>query len=108
MATPTPWEMDEIAAFVNNSSVLVPPDWAMTWQAEIRDSYVGMDVVCESTRVEVYTQQASISAVDVISNVGGQTGLWIGISFLTIMEITEMMYRLIRHQCQLARDRLFK
>ena len=62
--------------------------------------------MCESTRVEVYTQQASMSPVDVISNVGGQTGLWIGISFLSLMEIAEMIYRLIRHRCQRVR-RLF-
>ncbi|CAF4410788.1 unnamed protein product, partial [Adineta steineri] len=33
------------------------------------------------------------------SNVGGQTGLWIGISFLSLMELAEMIYRLIRSQC---------
>ena len=48
--------------------------------------------------IENLTQQPSMTAVDVISNVGGQTGLWIGISFLSIMEIVEMLFRLGRHQ----------
>ena len=55
-------------------------------------------MVCESLLVENLTQQPSMTGVDVISNVGGQTGLWIGISFLSIMEIVEMLYRLARHQ----------
>jgi hypothetical protein len=39
-----------------------------------------------------------MTAVDVLSNVGGQTGLWIGVSFLSIMELAEMLYRLVRYQ----------
>jgi hypothetical protein len=57
-----------------------------------------MSVISETTRIDSYTQQATISAVDVISNVGGQTGLWIGMSFLSLMEVAEMLFRLIRHQ----------
>ncbi|CAF1543387.1 unnamed protein product, partial [Adineta steineri] len=77
-----------------------------TWSSDIQANYVGIDVVCESTRVETYTQQASISIVDVISNVGGQTGLWMGISFLSLMEIVEMLYRLLRYQYHRIRRRL--
>ena len=50
------------------------------------------------TFVENSTQSAQINIVDVLSNIGGLTGLWIGISFLSLMEFAEMIYRLIRHQ----------
>ena len=57
----------------------------------------------ESALVETCTETATLELVDVISNVGGQTGLWIGISFLSLMEIIEMFYRLIRHHFHLVR-----
>jgi hypothetical protein len=57
-----------------------------------------LEVSYETTRSEVYSEQATLGPVDVLSNVGGQSGLWIGISFLTLLEIVEMVYRLTRTQ----------
>ncbi len=48
--------------------------------SEIENNYIAVHFVCEPTRVEAYTEDASISGVDLLSNVGGHTGLWIGIS----------------------------
>ncbi|UJR32482.1 hypothetical protein I4U23_019944 [Adineta vaga] len=108
IATPASWYLNDIKEFVESTSIPLTSNWSETWISDIQANYVGIDVICESTRVEVYTQQASMSPVDVLSNVGGQTGLWIGISFLSLMEIAEMLYRLIRHRCQHMRDRMFK
>jgi hypothetical protein len=66
---------------------------------EIRANYISLEVVCETTRTEIYSQQASVSAVDLLSNIGGQTGLWIGMSFLSLLEFVEMVYRLLRVRC---------
>ena len=84
--------------FVERQGVPLPVNWTTNWRAEVRNNYVGLDVVCQSRLVENYTTEPSMSAIDVISNVGGQTGLWIGISFLSVMELIEMLYRLVRHQ----------
>lgn len=84
--------------FVESVSVPLPNNWTTNWISEIQNNYVSLDVVCESKQVENYTQDPSISAVDVLSNVGGHTGLWIGISFLSLMEFVEMLYRVIRHE----------
>ena len=89
--------------FVESVSVPLPTNWTTNWYSEVRDNYVSLDVVCESTQVEVYTQSASISGVDLLSNVGGLTGLWIGISFLSLMEFVEMFYRLLRYQYEIIR-----
>ena len=105
---PPDWFMHSIKQFVESSSIPVSKNWSSTWPSEIRANYIGVDVVCESTRVESYTQQATLSGTDVLSNVGGQTGLWIGISFLSLMEITEMLYRLIRYQYHRIRERIRK
>jgi hypothetical protein len=91
---------------VANSGIPLGPNWTETWQTEIQNNYVAVDVVCETTVVETYTESASITIVDLISNVGGQTGLWIGISFLSLMEIVEMFYRLIRYHCHILRRRI--
>ncbi|UJR23144.1 hypothetical protein I4U23_026163 [Adineta vaga] len=107
-SAPPSWSMDSIKQFVERSSIPLPSTWNETWKDEIRNNFISIDVICESTTVELYTQQATLSAVDVVSNIGGQTGLWIGISFLSLMEIAEMLYRLSRHQCYLIRRKLFR
>lgn len=90
--------MADIKAFVENSSVPLPANWSTTWRHEIHANYLQVSVVCETTMVENYTQTAKIRLVDVLSNIGGQTSLWIGMSFLSMMELLEMFYRLIRYQ----------
>jgi hypothetical protein len=90
-------------SFVESVSVPLPTNWTTNWLSEVQNNYISLDVVCESTQVEVYTQSASISGVDLLSNVGGLTGLWIGISFLSLMEFVEMLYRLLHYQYQIIR-----
>ncbi len=92
--------------FVESTSVPLPADWSTNWLTEVENNYISLDVVCESTLVENYTQSASISGVDVLSNVGGLTGLWIGMSLLSIMEIVEMLYRLFRYEYHFIRGTL--
>ena len=96
--------MNDIKAFVESSQVPLPVNWSTTWASEIQAGYVSLEVAYETTRTEVYSQQATIGVVDVISNVGGNTGLWIGISFLSLMELAEMLYRLIRSLYQASRE----
>ncbi|UJR24443.1 hypothetical protein I4U23_005819 [Adineta vaga] len=103
---PMEWDIDDIKTFVESSSIPLPLNWSITWRSDIQTNYVGLDIVCETTKVTSYTQQASLSPVDVLSNIGGQTGLWIGISFLSLMEVAEMLYRLIRHQFRFIRIKL--
>lgn len=96
---PSPFSAQLTKAFVESTLVPLPSNWTTNWMTEIQNNYVSLDIVCESTQIENYTQDASISSVDVLSNVGGHTGLWIGISFLSLMEFVEMLYRLMRHEC---------
>ena len=102
---PSEWLMHDIKTFVESSSIPLPANWSTTWQTDIQANYVSMDVVCESTRVTSFTQQPALSAIDVLSNVGGQTGLWIGISFLSLMEIAEVLYRILRYQYYRIREK---
>ncbi|CAF2515109.1 unnamed protein product [Rotaria sp. Silwood2] len=95
---PPTWLLDDIKTFVENSEIPLPMDWSTNWRSHIDSSYLSVELVHQSTLIENYTQTATMSAVDVLSNVGGQTGLWIGVSFLSLMELAEMLYRLARYQ----------
>lgn len=101
LAPPT-YMMDGIKQFVESRGIPLTDTWNTTWKSDIATSYVSLEVAYETSRSEVYDQQPTIGPVDVISNVGGQTGLWIGISFLSLMELAEMLFRLLRSQgCRL-------
>ena len=106
MTAPADWMLPDIKAFVEASSIPLPANWSSTWQTEIQKNYVGLSVECESTNVDNYNQSASLTVMDVLANVGGQSGLWIGISFLSLMEVVEMLSRLIRHQYHLLREKM--
>lgn len=94
---PSSWRLNEIKTFIENSSKIpLSNNWRNDWQNEIRTNYVGIEILRESTLVEVSREEASMRPVDLLSNVGGQTGLWIGMSFLSLVEFVEMIFRLIR------------
>jgi hypothetical protein len=98
LLAPPAFLMDSIKQFVESSTVPLPANWSTTWTSEIQSSYVSLEVDYVTTRTQVFSQQATLGPVDVLSNVGGQTGLWIGISFLALMEFVEVIYRLVRSQ----------
>jgi len=105
---PPQYLLNDIKQFVESSTIPLPVNWSTTWTSEIQSSYLSLEVSYETTQTEIYTEQATLGPVDVVSNIGGQTGLWIGISFLSLMEIAEMIYRLIRYQCHSVRKGIRK
>ena len=91
------WQMDGIKEFVEQSNMSLPKNWSTTWPKHIEASYLSLKVLQETSLVENYTQIATLNLVDIVSIIGGQTGLWIGISFLSMVELIEMIYRLLRY-----------
>ncbi|CAF2570853.1 unnamed protein product [Rotaria sp. Silwood2] len=98
---PLEWQLDGIKAFVENSSVPLPLDWSTAWRMHIQNNYVAVSIVREAGVVDNNRQQAQMNLGDIFSKVGGLTGLWIGLSFLSMMEVIEMLWRLINYQCHL-------
>jgi hypothetical protein len=96
----TRWSAPSIKRFVENSGVKLPDDWNNTWQTQMQENYVAVRIVLQDSVVENYTSSATMLVGDVLANVGGQAGLWIGISVLSIMELIEMLYRLFRLEFQ--------
>ena len=103
-AAPSRMYVTTIKAFVEGLNITMPDNWTTNWQTEVKENYVGLDIVRASSVLDNFTQQASMGPVDVLSNIGGQTGLWIGVSFLSIMELVEMLYRLVRRQFHIVRN----
>lgn len=103
LLAPLPWQYSNIKEFVEQSNITLPKNWTNDWHEQIQNNYLGVSIVRETDIVENYTQTATLGIVDVLSNIGGQSGLWIGISFLSIMEVIEMLYRLCRHQFHLIK-----
>ena len=97
------WQLDGIKQFVENSNISLPTNWSATWRQHISENYLILNVIVETTTTERYTQVAAVNLVDVVSSIGGQTGLWAGISFLSIMELIELIYRLRPYQCHIIR-----
>lgn len=93
------WIINDLKTKVESLGMPLPRNWSQTWQQDIEKSYVAIEVVTETSRSEKYNEEASMTGTDLLSNVGGQTGLWIGISFLSFMEVLEMIYRLVRYYC---------
>ena len=103
LLAPMEWQMPDIRNFVEKSSIPLSVDWLTSWREQIHNNYVVISVERQSVVVENKTQTATLSLVDVLSNIGGQSGLWIGISLLSIMELIEMFYRLLRHEFHVRR-----
>ena len=100
------WQIDGIRQFVEQSNISLPTNWSTMWRKHIEQNYVGVMVMSETDIVESNIQRAKYSVVSILSNIGGQTGLWIGISFLSMMEVIEMIYRLFRHECRRVRNKM--
>ena len=81
----------EVKNFVESKGVSQPPNWETNWPLLIYADYFAFEVVPQSDLVETLTQEPAISSTDLLGNVGGHTGLWIGISFLSLMEVIEML-----------------
>ncbi|CAF0894858.1 unnamed protein product [Rotaria sordida] len=105
LLTPLEWQMSYIKTFVEESSIPLPSNWSTTWHEQIHKNYLAISLIRETAVIENNTQSAALSLVDVLSNIGGQTGLWIGISLLSFMELIEMIYRLLRYEYQIIRSR---
>ena len=106
LQSPAPWQMQDIKQFVENTSIPLSVNWSSTWYEEIPLNYLAINVVRQTIIVQNSTQSATISSIDLLSNLGGQSGLWIGISFLSVMELIEILYRLIRRECHGIRRKI--
>nr|XP_006818945.1 PREDICTED: acid-sensing ion channel 2-like [Saccoglossus kowalevskii] len=72
----------------------------------VRENIVKLQVFYQDLNYEGITQSIAYTEESLASDLGGQVGLWIGISFLTLIEFIELVYDLfklwIRRLCCMA------
>lgn len=68
-------------------------------QEALRD-FVKINVYVGDSNVLQATEQPAISFTEMLSNVGGQLGLWIGVSVITICEVVEVVEMIVFETCR--------
>ncbi|CAF1236001.1 unnamed protein product [Adineta steineri] len=98
-SAPSEAEIENWAAILlngtNTTSLLVPDDFAQRFDYYFERNYLKVFIGCGSKYVTEYKQEAKLSFIDTFSAIGGQTGLWIGLSVLSVIELIELLYRLV-------------
>lgn len=68
--------------------------------SNLRESILSLHIYYEELEYTMISEQPALSLIDVISNVGGTLGLFIGISLLSIFEILEIAIKIISVLCK--------
>ncbi|NP_001171936.1 amiloride sensitive cation channel-like protein [Saccoglossus kowalevskii] len=66
---------------------------------DMRENYVYLDVYYSQIQYEQYKQTKAMTSSALLSDVGGQFGLFIGISVITFVEIIEYIAKKITRKC---------
>ncbi|XP_012691404.2 acid-sensing ion channel 4-A-like [Clupea harengus] len=70
----------------------------------IRDNFLVLDIFFEALNYEKIEQKKAYDVAGLLGDIGGQMGLFIGASILTILEIIEYIYEVIKYKLK----RLFR
>ena len=62
---------------------------------EMKRHYFGLRIYYQDTKYTLIEQQPKIQLADLISNIGGILGLFIGVSFLSFIEIVEILSEIL-------------
>ena len=89
-----PEECDSIQYDISHSSTKLSPQYELFNNMQI-DNYIFFNVYYENLQYTVIDQIAQMNVFDLISNIGGNLGLFIGISFLSFAELIELLVEII-------------
>ncbi|CAF0866573.1 unnamed protein product [Rotaria sordida] len=78
-----------------NSSSNTSNELLTNFRPGLRDNIVAVEISASPYATEILTGSPMYTWVDLISSIGGQTGLWIGVSLISFVEITELLHLLI-------------
>jgi hypothetical protein len=89
-----PEECDSIQYDVSHSSTKLSPQYELFNNMQI-ENHIFFSVYYENLQYTVIDQIAQMNEFDLISNIGGNLGLFIGISFLSFAELIELLVEII-------------
>ena len=62
---------------------------------ELKRNFAQLNVFFEDNKVVYYRDEIAVTVSMLFANIGGTMNLWIGITFCTVIEILEIIYRLL-------------
>ena len=72
-------------------------------RAQVMRDFARLNVYIADSNVIVTQEQEDYTSTQLVSDIGGQLGLWIGISIITLAEVLELMCDLFRLLCSVTR-----
>ncbi|KAL2081490.1 hypothetical protein ACEWY4_023343 [Coilia grayii] len=66
----------------------------------IRDNFLVLDIFFEALNYETIEQKKAYDVAGLLGDIGGQMGLFIGASILTVLEILDYLYEVMKHRMQ--------
>ncbi|XP_047670389.1 acid-sensing ion channel 4-A [Tachysurus fulvidraco] len=66
----------------------------------IRDNFLILDIFFEALNYETIEQKKAYDVAGLLGDIGGQMGLFIGASILTVLEILDYIYEVIKFRLQ--------
>ncbi|CAF3737478.1 unnamed protein product [Rotaria socialis] len=76
----------------NWTNLSLPNDFAANYDTYMSSNYLRVTITCSKRYVTLNVQEAKLTIVDTFAAIGGQTGLWIGLSVLSFIEVCELIY----------------
>ena len=88
--------LNEAQTLLNKSSIrsLYPSGYNITYE-DLKNSFTSISVYYDDLSYTAITEDAKMSQVDLVSNLGGLLGLFIGLSFLSFGEILEAFFEIV-------------
>uniref|UniRef100_A0A8B9GTD1 Acid sensing ion channel subunit family member 4 n=1 Tax=Astyanax mexicanus TaxID=7994 RepID=A0A8B9GTD1_ASTMX len=68
----------------------------------IRDNFLVLDIFFEALNYETIEQKKAYDVAGLLGDIGGQMGLFIGASILTVLEILDYIYEVVKRRLQRA------
>ncbi|CAF0801224.1 unnamed protein product [Adineta ricciae] len=82
---------------INSTSYKNQPSCSQNRNEPFLDDIVAVGISASPYATEILSESPMYTWVDLISSIGGQTGLWIGVSLISFVEIGELLFLLLRH-----------
>ncbi|XP_059145900.1 degenerin del-1-like [Physella acuta] len=96
---PADRHLDRYVKFVNKTFAKkkIVYNWTSNPHEHIRKNFLRLEIYYETLRYEVISTSATYHWNNLLGNIGGQLGLWLGFSVLTAIEVCQFIIQVLIH-----------